>query len=79
MIVTELLADLRKAISIVHGKALFVEIAGDNLAIEFTERCRKRVPIGPCEFVDLRKAFGGRTYDEAIWGKKPSMETSCPV
>lgn len=35
------------------------------------------VPTGPYEFVDLRKAFGGRSYDEAIWGKKPSEEPTC--
>jgi hypothetical protein len=28
------------------------------------------VPTGPCEFVDLRKAFRGQTYDQAICGKK---------
>ena len=28
------------------------------------------VPTGFCEFVDLRKAFGGKTYDQALWGKQ---------
>lgn len=30
------------------------------------------IPAGPCEFVDLRKEFRGRSYDEAIWGKHPT-------
>lgn len=32
------------------------------------------VPQGPCEFVDLRKEFRGKTYDEAIWGKHSTAE-----
>lgn len=32
------------------------------------------VPKGPCEFVDLRKEFRGQTYDEAVWGKRPTAK-----
>lgn len=34
------------------------------------------VPGGPCEFVDLRKEFRGQSYDEAIWGKRPTLKTN---
>ncbi len=31
------------------------------------------IPMDEMAFVDLRKAFRGQTYDEAIWGKAPSV------
>lgn len=31
------------------------------------------IPVSPCDFVDLRKEFQGKTYDEAIWGKRIEM------
>jgi hypothetical protein len=32
------------------------------------------VPGNAYEFVDLRKAFRGQTYDEAVWGKRPTAK-----
>ncbi len=31
------------------------------------------IPRDECAFVDLQKAFGGKPYDQAIWGKAPSV------
>ena len=32
------------------------------------------VPRNVCDFIDLRKEFRGQTYDEAIWGKRPTAK-----
>lgn len=34
------------------------------------------IPRDVCAFVDLQKAFRGQTYDQAIWGKAPSVASA---